>query len=295
MTEQPYDSEAVLQELLAKYPNLLAGDQMDGAEPRRWLLVSREMGVPGEEDGASAGRSTTCSSTRTRSRRWSRSSGAATPASAARSSARCSTTPPTPSSTGRSRRSGPGSRDRCERTGSTPTAVLATSSAPGGDAEAFWQQVKTNLQAGRVRLVFVADVIPPELRRVVEFLNGQMDPAEVLAVEVRQFVGRGAHDAGAPRHGPDGRGGTQEGRPDRRESGSGTRRVLRGLWAARGDRRRRWPEPMLRMGEENGPASGGARASKDGSFFPMPDRKGGTTRCLSRSGPTGRSRSSSSG
>jgi hypothetical protein len=51
MKEQPYDTEAVLQELLAKYPNLLAGDQMDGAAPRRWLLISREMGVPSEEDG----------------------------------------------------------------------------------------------------------------------------------------------------------------------------------------------------------------------------------------------------
>src|ERR1700676_3122460 len=52
MKEQPYDTEAVLQELLAKYPNLLAGDQMDATAPRRWLLISREMGVPGEEDGS---------------------------------------------------------------------------------------------------------------------------------------------------------------------------------------------------------------------------------------------------
>src|SRR6516164_9639703 len=49
MKEHPYDTEAVLQELLAKYPNLLAGDQMDGAAPRQWLLISREMGVPDEE------------------------------------------------------------------------------------------------------------------------------------------------------------------------------------------------------------------------------------------------------
>jgi hypothetical protein len=40
-------------------------------------------------------------------------------------------------------------------------------------------------------MVFVADVIPPELRRIVEFLNGQMDPAEVLALEVKQYVGSG--------------------------------------------------------------------------------------------------------
>src|SRR5205085_9682564 len=46
-----YDSEDVLQVLLAKYPNLLAGDQMDSVAPRRWLLISREMGVPSEEEG----------------------------------------------------------------------------------------------------------------------------------------------------------------------------------------------------------------------------------------------------
>ena len=39
-------------------------------------------------------------------------------------------------------------------------------------------------------MVFVADEIPPELRRIVEFLNAQMDPAEVLALEVRQYVGQ---------------------------------------------------------------------------------------------------------
>ena len=34
----------------------------------------------------------------------------------------------------------------------------------------------------------MADEIPAELRRVVEFLNQQMDPAEVLAVEIKQYV-----------------------------------------------------------------------------------------------------------
>ena len=57
--------------------------------------------------------------------------------------------------------------------------------------EAFWGQVRTNLQAGRVRLLFVADRVPPELRRVVEFLNRQMQPAEVLAIELRQYEGQG--------------------------------------------------------------------------------------------------------
>ena len=52
MTEQDYTSEDRLQELLAKYPNLLAGDQIDSNEPRRWLLVSREVSLASEEDGA---------------------------------------------------------------------------------------------------------------------------------------------------------------------------------------------------------------------------------------------------
>lgn len=40
-------------------------------------------------------------------------------------------------------------------------------------------------------MVFVADQIPSELRRIVEFLNGQMAPAEVLAIEVTQYKGEG--------------------------------------------------------------------------------------------------------
>lgn len=52
LTEQPYDSEDLLQRLLADYPDLLAGKQMDPATPRRWLLVTREAPVPGEDGGA---------------------------------------------------------------------------------------------------------------------------------------------------------------------------------------------------------------------------------------------------
>ncbi|MGH7024015.1 MAG: hypothetical protein ACREEB_10550 [Caulobacteraceae bacterium] len=58
----------------------------------------------------------------------------------------------------------------------------------GADAEEFWRQVDLNLRAGRIRMVFVADRIPGELRRIVEFLNEQMSPAEVLAIEVEQFT-----------------------------------------------------------------------------------------------------------
>lgn len=58
----------------------------------------------------------------------------------------------------------------------------------GKDAADFWDRVKTNLEAGRIRLLFIADRVPPELKRIVEFLNRQMNPAEVLAIELRQYA-----------------------------------------------------------------------------------------------------------
>jgi hypothetical protein len=39
-------------------------------------------------------------------------------------------------------------------------------------------------------MLFVADSVPPELQRIVEFLNEQMNPAEVLAIEIKQFAGQ---------------------------------------------------------------------------------------------------------
>jgi hypothetical protein len=50
MRQRPYDSESVLQALLEKYPNLLAGEQLS-ERPLRWLLVKREAAVPAQEGG----------------------------------------------------------------------------------------------------------------------------------------------------------------------------------------------------------------------------------------------------
>ena len=191
MRESPYDSEALLQQLLAQYPNLLAGDQINATRPRRWLLVTREMAVPGEEDGAG---------------RWSLDhlfldqDAIPTLVEVKRSSDT------------RIRREVVGQmldyaanavvywpveqiRAKFEATCSArqvdPDVEVGELVGPGIEVSEFWQKVKTNLQAGRIRMLFVADEIPPELRRVVEFLNEQMDPAEVLALEVKQFVGPG--------------------------------------------------------------------------------------------------------
>jgi hypothetical protein len=189
MEESPYDSETLLQKLLADHPDLLAGDQINAEEPRRWLLVTREMAVPGEQDGA--GRWSldhmfldqdanptlveVKRSTDTRIRRevvgqmldYAANAVAYWPVEEVRARFEA----------------------RCQGDGLNHEAVLSEFLGGGQEVAAFWQKVKTNLQAGRVRLIFIADEIPPELRRVVEFLNSQMDPAEVLAIEVKQFVG----------------------------------------------------------------------------------------------------------
>lgn len=192
MTEQRYDSEDRLQELLARYPNLLAGQQIDAAAPRRWLLVAREMGVADDEDAAD---------------RWSLDhlfldqDGVPTLVEVKRST------------DSRIRREVVGQMldyaanalsywnvDKvqaeyealCEREGVDAKTRLAEflSEEQEADLDGYWAKVDTNLHAGKVRMIFVADVIPPELQRIVEFLNRQMDPAQVLAVEIKQFVGQ---------------------------------------------------------------------------------------------------------
>jgi hypothetical protein len=62
-----------------------------------------------------------------------------------------------------------------------------------GDAfepDQFWATVERHLRAGRIRMVFVVDDVPPELLRIVEFLGRQLRDAEVYLVEVRQHVGQ---------------------------------------------------------------------------------------------------------
>jgi hypothetical protein len=58
--------------------------------------------------------------------------------------------------------------------------------------EEFWDQVDTNLAEGRVRLLLVADIIPSETRRMIEFLNDHMPLLEVAAVEVAHYASESA-------------------------------------------------------------------------------------------------------
>ncbi|MCL5025960.1 MAG: hypothetical protein M1531_05635 [Chloroflexi bacterium] len=189
MVEQPYGSERSLQELLAKHPDLLSGDELDDVPSKRWLLIGRELPMPSEENGSG---------------RWSvdhlfiDQDAVPTIVEVKRSVDT------------RIRREVVGQmldyaanavvywpvedmRTRfeanCRDQGLDPETVLEEFLGPASDPELFWETTRTNLKAAKVRLVFVADEIPAELQRIVEFMNRQMSQTEVLALELKQYVG----------------------------------------------------------------------------------------------------------
>jgi len=186
--ETEYDSEGVLQELLERHPAILAGDQVNPIEPRQWLLVDREVGVPGEEEGTD---------------RWALDhlfldqDGIPTLVEVKRSSdtrLRRQVVGQLLDYAANATSYWPGDRireefeKRCETRGVDPADQIADAFDDELDDDKYWELVDTNLRAGRLRLLFIADVIPTELRRIVEFLNEQMSPAEVLAVELKQYL-----------------------------------------------------------------------------------------------------------
>jgi hypothetical protein len=59
---------------------------------------------------------------------------------------------------------------------------------PDEELDIYWTKFEENLKSGKIRLMFVADEIPLSLRRIIEFLNTQMENTEVLALEIKQFV-----------------------------------------------------------------------------------------------------------
>jgi hypothetical protein len=181
-----YPNEDLLQELIAKFPGVLAGEE--GGVPNRWLLVGREAGLPDTEDGSD---------------RWAVDhlflDQDAVPTLVEVKLARDT----------RIRREVVGQMldyasnavvywpierlrelflRQCQQEGHDPDQLLAQVAGPEADPEVFWGQADENLRAGRLRLVFVADEIPRELRRIIEFLNGQMS-ADVIGIEVKQYLG----------------------------------------------------------------------------------------------------------
>ena len=190
MSLTQYESEDMLQTLLAKYPNLLAGEQINELNPRKWILISREFSVP--DDEASEGR-------------WALDhlfldqDGIPTLVEVKRSSDT------------RIRREVIGQmieyaanavtywniekikhhfETRCNKLGLDPDQQLTDRLQIELAYEDYWEKVTANLNTGKIRMLFIADEISFELKRMVEFLNEQMNPAEVLAVEIKQYIGQ---------------------------------------------------------------------------------------------------------
>ena len=190
-----YDSEDLLQSLLEEHPDLLGGEQINPENPRKWLLVTREMAVP-DDSGASRwsvdhlfldqdgvpNLVEVKRSSDTRIRRevvgqmldYAANAAVHWPAQQIRSTF----------------------EERCVEKSESPSSTLREflefdGDEDDSDVDRFWDQVDRNLREKRLRLLFVADSIPPELRRIVEFLNEVMTPTEALAVEIRKFSGEG--------------------------------------------------------------------------------------------------------
>jgi hypothetical protein len=197
LTEAPstaYKYEAQLQELLANNVQLLPGAQINRDNPRRWLLVKREAGVPNHEGGAT----------------WWSIDHLVVDQDAVPTFVEVKW-----ASDSRTRREVVAQMLDYAANGSlfwTPEQLRgwfegdepenatdrlvswlgSTDDEPENVADAFWQAVGTNLREGQIRLIFVADEIPASLQRLVEFLNEQMSRVEVLAVEIRQYRAAGS-------------------------------------------------------------------------------------------------------
>ena len=182
LAEREFETEAILEELIARHPELLAGEQMRPDDPLRWILVKPQMEIEGWAvdllliDQHSY---PTLVEVKRGSNREIRRAVVGQMLDYAATAAAVW-------SEGNIRAAFEDSQDE-------PNEVIGVllQDEDEPDVDAFWERVATNLKANRLRLLFVADEIPAELERVVKFLNEQTrDNLEVLAVEVKQYPGQ---------------------------------------------------------------------------------------------------------
>lgn len=183
LDERAYDAEDVLQRLVAQHPEFLTPDPAGGL-----VLVRREAPVATATDGSGSRLSL--------DHLYLDSEGVATLVEVKRSSdtrARREVVAQMLDYAANARASfGEGQiaawLDETARQNGTSSDALLSDRLGVEDVDAFWIRVADHLEAQRFRLLFVADRIAPELRAIIEFLNGQMTATEVLAIEVRQYV-----------------------------------------------------------------------------------------------------------
>lgn len=198
LVERGYETEGYLQALIAEHHELLAGEQIDDESPRRWLLIGKEVGITDMRGGAD---------------RWSIDhvfvdhEAIPTFVEVKRSSdpriRREVVGQLIEYATNAAKHWQPGFlQARATQEAATRRHDLSEDLRALVEDEAevsdFWERAEQNLQRGNLRLIFIADKIPPELRRMAEFMNDQMTNTEVLAIEVRQYVGAGGQSVIVP-------------------------------------------------------------------------------------------------
>ncbi|MGQ9426954.1 hypothetical protein ACXYTJ_14090 [Gilvimarinus sp. F26214L] len=177
-----------LQTLLQGNPELLPGDQINPEEPRRWLLIKREMPVPDPATGAT---------------RWSvdflfaDQDGVPTFIECKRYQ------------DSRARREVVGqmieyaanghyywakedlrtyAEQSAQARGSSLDAMMSELGPTCADTpDGYFEVIQQNLREAQIRLVFFLEKAPAELKSVVDFLNRQMERSEVLLVEAKQY------------------------------------------------------------------------------------------------------------
>src|SRR6056297_799186 len=185
LKETKYENEDLFQRLIESCPGILGGDQITPDEPRKWIFVSREMGVPSVPDGGNwwfldhlfldqDAIPTFVEVKRSTDTRIRREVVAQMLDYAANATAYWSIE---------------GIRAAYESNGGSLQDELHIDDEM---EERYWEMVNSNLKSGKIRLLFVADEIPMSLRRIIEFLNSQMVETEVLGVEIKQFRSSGS-------------------------------------------------------------------------------------------------------
>lgn len=192
MQETPYEKEVNLQEFLSRHPALLAGDQMNPLDPRRFVLITAEAGIAIAKDAGNHfsldhlfidqdGIPTLVEVKRSTDTRLRREVVGQMLEYAANACAYWAVD-----------HLRLVFEQRCRQAGISPEDELSKLT-PGRDIEPdnLWERVTQNLRQERLRLVFVADSFSLDTKRIIEFLNRQMESTEVYAVEVRQYEGGG--------------------------------------------------------------------------------------------------------
>lgn len=185
VAETPFETEAELQTLIAEHPELLCGDQLDPANPRRWLLIREEMPVSQGSDGGhwridllfvdQDAIPTLVEVKRGGNPELER----MVVGQLLQYAGQAASTNVQDFRTAFERRMGDPARAE---------SVLAAVLDHETDADAFWARVGANLKTRRLRLLFVADAFPESLLNTVELLGIPNADMGVAAVEVKQYT-----------------------------------------------------------------------------------------------------------